>query len=774
MIMKTGNTTRRDFIRTSVLGGLALGTTGFNGLFSATIPERHGRHGQQPCRTLELPPCGMWVGSGVYPMSKDYLLMAMLGHYSWMPQRFHPLEMIEKIIEDNQGNLAQVWGYSRGYAASTHAEWYYALDEIGIHVADPDWETLSGTDYRQDPDIAAHTERYGAGLLRFLKAAADRGIYTTFIYTDAREEWVQRFSEVGSYYLGYDFGENFNMSSRSPALRDRDPKSVTLQEVAEDFIGRVRAHVDAKRAQGWGPIMATSSKFCIDYEIEAGTDIPMVEDFAFCHLNFASALSRGLYRQYSLPLWGSHLAHEHYSWIPNRSPYKFPLLRAALFQKYMAGSKIVVNESGNWFVEATLCEDSPRHAFPRVPLSSQEVSWGGNGQESKFVPYIEEARRHFGTIDYSSPICRRYRREISDFYDFVKANGTPAGQPESTMALVKGRFDLCDHRFVPNYTNEGVPERGWELARQVFFPLRPVFGPYPNLYLSGTPYGMVDVVSLIQENLSADFLLAHYRSLIFTGWNSATERQYEMLLAYVQGGGRLFLSIPHLCCSVTRNFITNYGVDDLVHGGDFSALCGLRVIRRGSRFYWATPPIGSDVLGIRFPRRFGIISVSRGEIEITDPSIETLLVDDEEGYPLLIRRRCGKGEVYFLNSWAYPGAWEEDVGPGGIIGSSGVMGYVMRHLARLSRGDVWISDDGSDPGPSCDYVTFSHFPEASRICLQNVDFDQPRAFYLHRFGRQEAVTLAPAEFRLVDAATGVTLASDPGGERIGVDPLQLN
>ena len=83
-----------------------------------------------------LPPCGMWVGSGVYGMSKDYLLSTMVGHQSWMPQRFHPLEMLAKILEDNQGNLAQVWGALRGYAASTHAEWIYALDEIGIHVAD--------------------------------------------------------------------------------------------------------------------------------------------------------------------------------------------------------------------------------------------------------------------------------------------------------------------------------------------------------------------------------------------------------------------------------------------------------------------------------------------------------------------------------------------------------------------------------------------------------------------------------------------------------------
>ncbi len=731
-----------------------------------------------------LPPCGMWVGSGIYGMSKDYLLCVMTGHQSWMPQRFHPLEMIDKIIEDNQGNLAQVWGFMRGYAASTHAEWVYALDEIGIDVADPDWAALAGIDYRKDPNIAAHPERRGAGFLRFMKAAAAKGLYTTFIYTDSTDEWVERFSEARGFYLGYDFGERFTFSLESPALRGKKRNEITLQELAEDLIARVREHVGAKRSQGWGPIMATSSNFHIDYEIEAGTDIPMVEDFAFCHLNLASALSRGLHYQHDLQTWGSHLAHEHYSWIPNSSPWKFPLLRAALFQKYMAGSKIIVNESGNWFVEATLCEDSPRHDFPRVPLKPSEVSWGG-GQAPKFVPYIEEARRYYGGINYGSPVCRRYRREISDFYDFVKANGTPSGQPEATLALVKGRYDLCCHRYMPNYAiasassladedvrwYEGVPERGWELARQVFFPLRPVLGPYPNLHISGTPYGMVDVVSLIQEDISAESLLARYPALIFTGWNSATERQYDMQLAYVRGGGRLFISIPQLSRNVTRNY-TSYGVEELVNGGDFSELCGVRVKGRGPRFYWAMPPAGNHTLGVSFPRRFGILAVSRGEIEIVDSEAETLLVDDEVGYPLLIRHKCGAGEVYFLNSWAYPGAWEQDDGPGGRLGSSGLIGYVMRHIARLSRGDVWISDDGMDPGTNCDYIAFSHFREAGRICLQNVDFNSPRSFKLHRFGKTEEVTLAPAEFRLLDAVTGNMQASDPGGEMVGVSSPQ--
>lgn len=647
-------------------------------------------------------------------------------------------------------------------------------------MPDPNWETLEGTDYRKDPDIAAHPERFGAGYLRFMKAAAAQGIYTSLLYTSARDEWVQRFAEVGPFYLGYDFGERFSFSLESDALRERDPASITLHDLAQDLIARVRTHVEEKRAQGWGLITATSSNFHIDYEIEAGTDIPMTEDFAFCHLNVSSALSRGLLRQYALPFWGSHLAHEHYSWIPNESPWKFPLLRAAFFQKYMAGSKMIVNESGNWFVEATLCEDSPRHDFPRVPLLPNEITWGGN-QAAAFAPYIEEARKYFPSIDYSSPICQRYRREISDFYSFVKTHGTPTGQPESSLALLKGRYDLCCHRFMPNYAiagaypladrdphwYEGAPERSWELARHVFFPLRDVLGPYPNLFLSGTPYGQVDIVSLLQEGLSAEFLLQHYRALAFTGWNSATEEQYLTLLDYVRGGGRLFLAIPHLSTNLSRND-SAFDVQDLVRKGDFSDLCGVRVLARGPRFYWATPAPGNDTLGISFPKRFGIVAVSRGELDITDPTTETLVVDDEQGYPLLLRHPCGLGEVYFLNSWAYPGAWAQNDGPGARLHDDGLIGAILRHLARLSRGDVWISDDGFEPGSQSDLVAFSHFPESHHICLQNISFNEATTFVLHRFGQREWIRLEPGEFRLLDAASGETIAADLGSELEGV------
>ena len=718
---------------------------------------------------IKLPPCGIFLGSGVYPMSAGYLLSTLYAHQSWAPQSIGPLEMLDRIVADNQGNLAQFWGYSRGYAPADLATWLYALDEIGVTIPPPDWENGRYLRPQDCRELQEHAERRGAGALRFAKAAAERGIYTVMIYTDGRPQWSKRLAEAGEYYLGYDFGERFTFRLDGASTQGREFSEVTLQALADDLIARVSEHVAERRAAGWGNIMATSCNFYIDYEVIGGADIPLVEDFAFCHLSIASALSRGLYRQHGLPLWGSHMAHEHYSWIPNSHPHKFHLLEAAMYQKCMAGAKMIIVESGNWFVEASLCPDSPKFGFPRVPLAPSEVSWNGDKPPQVFAPYIAEARQHFHKIDYDAPIPRRYRKVISDFYDFVKTHGTPEGQPETTIAIAKGNYDLCEHRFQPNSPIAGAfaladinpqwlmgaPERGWVTVRDVFYPLVPVLEPCPNHFLSGTPYGMVDIVSFAKDCIDADFLSAHYKALLFCGWNTASQAQYELLKRYVRCGGILFIAIPHLSTNVARNY-GSYTVDELVQGGDFSDLCGVRVKGRGDRFYWATAPEGSNELGFTFPRRFGIMATSMGDIEITDPQAETLVVEDELARPLLLRHRCGDGTVYFLNSWAYPGALSADDGPGATTDSPGLTGFIYRHIASLARGSVWITDDQVAPGKQCSSISYSYFPGSERICLHNADFDRPHRCYLHQAHNCHAVELAPGEFRMCDAAS-------PGG-----------
>ncbi len=461
------------------------------------------------------------------------------------------------------------------------------------------------------------------------------------------------------------------------------------------------------------------------------------------------------YRQFDLPLWGSHVAHEHYSWLPFSSDLKFPLLRAALEQKMMAGAKIIINESGNWFLQTTKAVDSPLFELPRVETGSIR-----DRDPYKVAPYVAEAEKGYCKIDYHSPYARAYRKVISDFYDEIVKQGAPKGQPEVTIALAKGNGDLCAQEFHPNapiagmYTladrdrrwMAGPPERGWEIARNLFFPRPEVLAPYPNRFLSGTPYGMVDIVTLAEDTLSAEFLSTHYKALLLTGWNTATEYQYEQFCAFVEQGGTLFIAIPHLSTDVTRNY-ANYTVDDLLYKGDFSRLCGVRVRGKGKRFYWATAPDSRNTLGFSFPRRFGTMMTCLGELEFVDSNYEVLVVEDEEMEPLLIHRRVGKGGVYFLNSWAYPGALECDIGPGATLDSPGLIGMLFRHLAERFRGSTWITDEGRSAGPECQYISHAYFPEDGTVCLQNIDFRKPHRFFFHdASGRVEAMELAPAQF----------------------------
>lgn len=710
-------------------------------------------------KKVTLPACGIFVGTGIMNSQADYLVCSGQTHTTWVPQLFSPAELLDKIIEDNQGNLVQYWGFSGGRSPITFAR-HYALEDLGLTPPQPDWENCKNlvvTDWVNPDD---YKERAGAGVLKLIKSSVEKGLYIALLYTEAAPQWSQQFMEAGGdHYLGYDFGERFTFALDEKHLAEGGLESVTLKTLADDLMDRVHKHVAERHATGWGNVTATSSNFHLDYEIAAGADIPMVEDFAFKHLNLSSALSRGLYRKYDLPLWGSHLAHEHYSWIPYTSEHKFSLLRAAMYHKYMAGCKAIINESGGWYLEAQLVTDSPMFETPRVLLGNLN-----DRDPYKAAPYVKEARKTYGKINYHSPVATRYRKEVSDFYDFIKANGTPEGQPETTLALIKGNLDLGGEQHWPNNAIAGMyslaerngnwfsgqPERGWNIAKQIFYPRPQVLGPWHNLFLSGTPYGQVDVTSFVNDEVDASFLSSQYKALLFTGWNTASEKQYRELCRYVADGGILFLSIPHLSTNASRNYC-GFGVQELVHGGDFSELCGVRVKSKGHRFYWATAPDRSGELGFEFPRRFGIMSTCVGELDIVDPSVEFLAVDDENAnVPVLLRRRYGKGEVYFLNTWAYPGATDADYGPGAEIDSPGLVGYVYRHIARKVRGQVWITDDRKDAGKECQYIAYSYFPEAGKICLQNIDLNQAHRCYVHHFAVSDPVELAAGEFRLID------------------------
>lgn len=667
---------------------------------------------------------GVYIGSGVYGHNGDMLTSGLCYTY-WAPEHPDFDEIFDLCIKEKVGNTLQFWQGG----------------QKGVNLAEK---------------------------------AHQNGLYTTYIYGKPGESAAQTKAltkKLGDTYLGYDFGEKFTFSiynSNNENKSDALSRGVTLKSICDDYMNKVADHVDSLHRAGLGRVMATSANFSIDYEVAAGTEIPCVEDFPFGDLNLASALSRGLYRQYNLPMWGSHLAHEWYSWIPHTNPYKMKTLETAFQLKYMSGAKLIINESGNWALQSSLCPDSPMSMMPVLPGDPPGLH-GRNDPRSGYSEEVrEEARKRFSYIDDRSPVAKKYRKIIADFYQYCLEHPAPAGQPEAPFAVAKGNYDLATATYVSGYAvgnayvladenvawYQGLPEKSWETVLNVLLPRRDILAPNYNLHFSGTPYGQFDVVSFAYDNVTAEHLLSNYKALMFSGWNTCSPKQYQVLCDYVKGGGTLVIGLCHLSTDDTRKY-ANFTKDDLVNGGDFSELCGVKVTGRGKRFYWATgPSTEPNELGFVARRRWGFMGVPLGELEYTLPEdcYEALAVDDEELNPVILKCKVGKGEVYLLNTWCYPAAANQDVGTGAVADSRGMVGELYAYVARKARGNVFITGpDFIRPDKECDYISYSYFPDAGVICMLNMDYENEHRCVLQNFGDKEFITLAPGEFRLIDS-----------------------
>ena len=654
---------------------------------------------------------GAYIGTATYSLTGQ-MSCGGFCFTNWTPEGLSPEEVIDECVKEGVGNCLQFW---------------------------------------------QSNER----LLTLCRKAKAAGLFATCIYSQATNGIAERIvEELGPAWLGYDFGERYSFS-----LYDSwESRGVTLTALAEHYMNRVHFHVNQLHGYGWGDVMATSANFNLDYEVAAGTEIPLTEDFAFGDNTLSSALGRGLCRQYGLPTWGTHLAHEWYSFLPYRSPYRMKTLETALYLKYMTGAKIFINESGAWNSQSNLCEDSPMSQMPIVKRkASAKID-----RRRDVEPVYAEARKRFSWIDWRSPTAKKYRKVIADFTRFCREHPAPKGQPEATWALAKGNLDIGGFDYEPNYAicgaydlarqnpnwYYGSPEQSWGVVRKAISPSPKMLFPHKNRMFSATPYGQFDVVSFAGDNVTADYLLRNYRAVMFSGWNTCSPKQYKTLCEYVKCGGRLVIGLAHLSTDDTRAY-NDPTVEKLVNGGDLTDLCGFRVVGQTPRRYWATgPSMTPNSLGIAARRRFGIMALPLGKLEFLAPkeSFEMLAVDDEEEDPFIVRCRNGKGEVYFMNWWAYPDNANMDNGCGAEEDGVGLVGRLYQYVAKSARGNVWITgSDFENPDDDCRWIVYAYFPDEGKIYLLNLDYERERKCVLQQFGDKELVRLKPAEFRIINS-----------------------
>ena len=705
---------------------------GFAGLAAPLTGEEIIAKPRAQVPALELPKEGLFFGPATYGWEASMERKAQIGeddvtlgysghmHCRWVAGQPAPSQTIGLTKEYNQGNIIQFW-------------------------------------------------QTGEKLWKLSKAAADAGLYAMNIYAPDNPPVAKKLCTLGTRWIGYDTGEIFS-------FRGDDVKSLvnpTLKDVTDAFMRRVHDHVSKRHQSGWGNVLSTGGDFSMDLQVAAGIDIPLTEDYPMRNQLVSSALERGVARQYGLKLWGTHQAHEWNVFIPYSNPLRQPVLGATFEIKYMTGAKIIINESGNWEVQTTLCEDSPMHAMPHVNPCKTITGDKKKIREAGFDldAATKEAAKKVKLVGWKSEVSQQYRKICSDFWNFVKENPAPKGQPQATVAVIKGNYDLSGEHNEPAMPiggaqiladkdgnwYPGAPEDSWELVKDVLAP-RPekILYPSKNFFLSGSPYGLFDITSFAYDNTSAEFLLKNYKAIMFAGWNTCSKKQYRILCDYVKGGGRLVVALPHLSCDATRKYNT-FTTADLVNGGDFSELCGVKVKGQGRRIWWATTPDPDrskvNCLGIRWPRRYGIMALKVGDLEYTRPAdaYDKLAVEDEGGdIPVIFRVKTGKGEVYFVNTWCYPSVANLDEGPGASYGSKGLMSTLYAYVAKISRGDVYIDGVCQDgPDAECDFVVCSYFPEDGRTFLKNIDFREPHRFDLVRNGKRETIVLAPAEMRII-------------------------
>lgn len=674
--------------------------------------------------TFRTPPEGMYLSSGVNSCRGQLAWGGGYTHTEWSPAIPAPKDVPMLMRRDNQGNVIQWWSA-------------------------------------------------GEDLVENVKRTYSEGMAAMANCSGATPEQIKWLRENGNWVC-YDLHEMFSFGLYDDEMNfykntpDEILGKYTLTKSAEDLLRKVREKTDSKHSEGWGLLTSSSASFHLDYLMLGGLDAPGLEFYPFGDTSIGMSICRGMLRQYKAPAWHAYLAHDWYSYFPHTNPHKMDSLMMMLRQQYMAGVKILTLESGNQWSQSNLCVDSPQSFLP--PITTYRLgAWLSDEKARSAVTDDEllEAKRKFAWIDYRSPVVSKYREIMSDFWDFVKKNPAPKGQPEAVIALAKGHLDIASgrHTAIPiagayniakldHHWMNGAPELSWKIIGDIFYPKPPNMSPNTNLFYSGSPYGQADIVSFAFDNITADFLVRNYKALIFSGWNSCTPKQYKILCEYVQRGGKLCLAIPHLSTNERRNY-DFFEKEELVNGGDFSELCGIKVKGQGERFYWAT---GTDrrknCLGLVARRRYGIIGLPLGDIEYTGPkeNYEVLAVDDEAAHPVIIRCKSGKGEVFFMNFWHYPWEANRDDGTGAVENSKGLIGELYSYIARITRGNVWITGpDFETPDADCDWVNYSYFPEAGKIYLMNLDYDNERKFVLHWFGEKTSITLSPGEFRVMDA-----------------------
>ena len=291
-------------------------------------------------------------------------------------------------------------------------------------------------------------------------------------------------------------------------------------------------------------------------------------------------------------------------------------------------------------------------------------------EDSLFLLFKEERQA------WDDLLTKGKRDMTREFFRFVKTHPRK-GAPTRKIAFVEGRYAapfngfICDTDQTPDYPVWGLfgkndplwGHRQPEKCRQLLDVLMPGASTQPlrqdytkrRFFFSGTPYGDFDEVP---TEAKAEYF-DRYSLLLHLGWNTMIREDYDKLSRFVGKGGTLLIGLPEFSRHVRREFLEDMMELDLWNDGDLSDLCGLKVKGPGKCYSGQWNEINREQAYI--PELSGIPSKSPDEdgpcrlAKLELAGAEPVIWDAMTGEPLVCRFNKGKGTVYIVTAYAYPG-----------------------------------------------------------------------------------------------------------------------
>lgn len=447
---------------------------------------------------------------------------------------------------------------------------------------------------------------------------------------------VERLKEIDATAVASHAERNRLKSAAKPEKSIFDePESLDFRAVHDWLVNRFRRVGDSLRALGVPRLSAVEASSQIRLALEAGADVPILELVPLEPLRGLAA-TRGAARAWGKPLWGVHTALGYYrnpasSWTAERLAIAYNLF-------FAAGASLFSEPNmplRNW----GLCS-----GFFTIPASP--------GMQDQDI----ECR------DFTDPICVRAREVVAEHYRFARFHERPAGGPRVPMGYLLGYLDgwtggESDRMWLADLPGFAAPDalKTWRHFDRAFesehwyVPPRRYYwqaDPVTPLRFGTPPCGQLDIVPIE----AAPEALQSYRCLTLLGWNTMTAAHYEKLKQYVSNGGVLFLGVPHLDTRTRTDRPHSFYQD-----GDVRDLCGVRILGPGETVEEIFTGQHSSFPGVRFPRGALYLESARmAALELWGARVLAFARDNPH-QAVLLEHRVGRGVVYLLANWEYPG-----------------------------------------------------------------------------------------------------------------------